>query len=178
MLLKTFSCHHSTWPHGPLPVLRSCKKCVEHRQWSPCHDLSTDWVKEQQMACRLFRRVAPSSSQFGLRRLLQARPLMMTVLRATTNCPTDELLLDPTVQTNSTKCVLQCILIYVSGLKAFELFLFIHSSPHMLNNSYCNKPSSLWRSGMNLFILLVKKGPALYLTSIILPVFQVFTCTA
>ena len=46
--------------------------------------------------CRLSRRVAPSSSsQFGLRRPLQARPLMMTVLRATKNCPKDGLLLDP-----------------------------------------------------------------------------------
>jgi len=44
--------------------------------------------------CRLSRRVAPSSSQFRLRRPLQARPLMMTVLRASTNCPTDGLLLD------------------------------------------------------------------------------------
>ena len=82
----------------------------------------------------------------------------------------------PIVQTNGTKCDLQRILIYVSGLKLFELF--IHSSPHMLNSSYCNKPSSLWRRGMNLFIFLVKKGPALYLTSSVLPVFQVLTCTA
>jgi len=59
-----------------------------------------DWLGEEttgglRQECRLSRRVAPSSSLFGLRRLLQTRPLMMTVLRASANCPTDGLLLDP-----------------------------------------------------------------------------------
>jgi hypothetical protein len=53
---------------------------------------TTDGLRQK---CRLSRRVAPSSSQSGLRRLLQGRPLMMAVLRASTNFPTDGLLLDP-----------------------------------------------------------------------------------
>jgi len=58
-----------------------------------------DWLGEEttdglRQECRLSRRVAPSSSLFGLRRPLQARPLMITVLWASTNCPKDELLLD------------------------------------------------------------------------------------
>jgi hypothetical protein len=94
---KHFQSHQYTWPCRPLPVLHSCKQCTEHHQWSPCHDLSTDWVKKQQMAwdrnvdCP---RVASSSSLFGLRGLLTARPLMMTVLRTSINCPTGRLLLD------------------------------------------------------------------------------------
>ena len=33
-----------------MAVFRSREQCTEHRQWCPCHDLSTDWVKKHRVA--------------------------------------------------------------------------------------------------------------------------------
>ena len=87
---------HKT-PHSAIKKLKETKK-GNTCQISPFHDWLTDWVKKCWMAWERNTdcpEEAPSSLQFGSSSPLYARPLMMTDFRASTNRPTNTLLLDP-----------------------------------------------------------------------------------
>jgi len=60
-----------------------------------CDRLGKEMLDGLRKEYRLSRGEAPSSSQMGSSSPLYARPLRMTVFRASTDCPTDRLLLNP-----------------------------------------------------------------------------------
>jgi hypothetical protein len=100
------------------------------------------WWKSMRKECKLSRSSMSSPSQFALCRPVCTRPLMILVFRASTNCPTIQLLLNTTVQMNNTKCVLKGILMQALGLKTVKTCPF-QRFPHMLDSTNINKPPIL-----------------------------------
>ena len=87
---------HKT-PHSAIKKLKETKKgntCQISLSWL-VDRLGKEMLDGLRKEYRLSRRVAPSSLQFGSSSPLYARPLMMTDFRASTNRPTNTLLLDP-----------------------------------------------------------------------------------
>ena len=95
---------------------------------------------------------------------------MMTVFRASINCPTDGLLLDP-----QCKSIAPNVFSSVSWFKIRVSRILNFFSSFSCLHRCCKKPPSMCRRGMNLFTFFVENGPALYFTNSILPVFQVLT---
>jgi hypothetical protein len=90
------------------------------------------------------------------------------VFRASTNCPTDGLLLDPWC-----KPIAPNVFSSVSWFRFRVSRILNFFSSFSCLHRCCNKPPSLCRRGTNLFTFFPENGPVLYLTNSILPVFQV-----
>ena len=123
--------------------------------------------------CRLFRRVAPSSSQSGSSWPLKGKAINDDNLQGIYKLSNTWVIIKTHSENKQNQICSQMDPDLGFGSQGIcELFLFIQPSPQMLNRSFCNQLPSLWWKGTNPFTFLVEKGPALYFTNSILPVLQ------
>ena len=112
----------------------------------------------------IYRRVAPSSTQFGWSTPVQAGRLTMAEFRASTNCLTGGLLFHSQIAPNVFSSGSSFRFLVSQYVNFFSPFTLLHTcwtaaivSSHPVSE----------RSGMNLLTTLVKKGPSFYFTTVI-----------
>ena len=106
MLPITFSCHQHEWLHAPLLELHSCWQCTEHRQWSPCHDLLTDWVKKLEKVMQIIQKSGTIFFTVRAKKTSTCKAINDDSLQGIYKLSNRWVIVRPTVKTNSTKCVL------------------------------------------------------------------------